>query len=305
MHFFKIYSELSCFFAFEKIAKSLKCFKYANAFNQFKVFHHLKFFNYFNLFMVFKVFKIFAQLKLKLKPTSIMKLKFGIFSLLLSGLFAFTACDDDDSDAIKGNAPDKQIEDAFKKQFPEATQVKWSSKNGYTVASFRLPQNPTGETNEAWYDAKGECALSEIEIANFNQLPAAVKEHYNTLPYASEGWKIDDIDALTRQQMALVYKIEIEKAGQPDHDLLFAATGQLISDKIDADDDDDNDDDNLPVVIPQPLLDYIDAHMPGAVILDFDKEDGELELEVIYNNKQVELYFTPDYQFIRAEEDND
>ncbi|MEG0949065.1 MAG: PepSY-like domain-containing protein [Bacteroidales bacterium] len=229
-----------------------------------------------------------------------MKLNVGLFSFLLGGLLLFAGCSNDDDDVIKGNTPNEQIVSAFKKQFPDATEVKWNTRNGYSVASFRLPQNPTGDTNEAWYESNGECALSEIEISNFNQLPAAVQEGYNATVYATDGWQIDDIDALTRQGMALVYKIEIEKAGQEDHDLLFTAGGVLISDKIDTDDDDDE---NVPVVIPSAILDFVHQNMNGAVILDFDKENNEFELEVTYKNAQVELYFTLAHKFLRAEEE--
>ena len=227
-----------------------------------------------------------------------MKLNVGLFAFLLCGLLSFTSCSDDD-DATNGATPNEQIVNAFKKQFPNATEVKWSTRNGYSVASFRLAQNPTGETNEAWYEANGECPLTELEIPSFDQLPAKVQEGYNASIFGQEGWAIDDIDALYRLNMALVFKIEVEKAGQPDYDLLFSEEGVLISAKVDNDDDDDN----VPVIIPTAIREFVNQHLSGAELLDYDKEDGELELEVSYQNHLMELYFNTSYKFLRAEEE--
>ncbi|MGL4293263.1 MAG: PepSY-like domain-containing protein [Bacteroidales bacterium] len=229
-----------------------------------------------------------------------MKLNINLFMMLIAGILTFTGCSNDD-DKINGNLPNKQVVEAFKKQFPNATDVEWSTRNGYSVASFYLSQKrAVAQKNFAWYETNGECALSELEIDNFDLLPQAVKDGYNTTVYAKEGWEIDDIDALSRQGMALVYKIEVEKEGQPDHDLLFSVDGFLISDKIDNDDDDDN----VPVVIPGAISDFIHKHIDGAIIQDLDKEDGYWEIEISFNGKQYDLFFEASFKFNRVEEED-
>lgn len=229
-----------------------------------------------------------------------MKLNTALFSLLVGGLLFAGCSSDDDNAVINGNTPNEQIVKAFKQQYPNATNVKWSTRDSYAVASFSLTQSKAKDINEAWYEQNGVCALSEIEIT-FDELPTAVKESYNTTSYATEGWEIDDIDKLSRNGMALVYKIEVEKAGQPDHDLLFSETGLLISDKIDNDTDDDNE--NVPVVIPGAILDFINAHLNGATILDYDTDNGEKGVELTYKNKEVELYFSNANAFLRSEDE--
>lgn len=232
-----------------------------------------------------------------------MKLNVGLFSVLLCGLLAFASCsNDDDNDKINGNLPSEQAVKAFKKQFPGAKDVEWKNRDGYSVAYFNLPaKSSAAQKNVAWYETNGVCALSEIEIASLNDLPAAVKEGYNATVYAKEGWTIDDIDALTRNGMALVYKIEVEKAGQPDHDLLFSVEGVLVADKIDNDNDNDE---NVPVTIPSAIQEFLDKNMSGAVIYDLDKEDGVWEVEVSFKNKEYELYFNASFGFIRVEEED-
>ncbi|MGL5786775.1 MAG: PepSY-like domain-containing protein [Bacteroidales bacterium] len=236
-----------------------------------------------------------------------MKLNKNLVALSFCAILAFSSCSSDD-DAVKGFTPGEQVVSAFKKQFPNAKDVTWSQKKGYDVASFSLAAGTrtVKQLNEAWYKQNGVCSLTEIEIDDFSLLPAAVQEGYNATIFAAEGWKIDDIDLLYRIDMDPVYKIEVEKDGQEDYDLLFSETGVLISAKVDADNDND---DNEPVEVPQAILDFVSAHFGDAKILDLDYENNEVEVEILARGEEMSLYFEKaTNHFIRVEieiEDNE
>ena len=75
-----------------------------------------------------------------------------VFTLMIAGVFAFTACSDDNS---PGNQPDGTplnptdvpavVLSAFEKQYPDANNVQWTKKDNYAVATFRdTLQPPSG-----------------------------------------------------------------------------------------------------------------------------------------------------------------
>ena len=66
--------------------------------------------------------------------------------IAVMGMFAMSACGDDDDDVKPGNLP-AGVENAMKVQFPNAQNVKWEKKGAYVVADFidaRLEK-------EAWF----------------------------------------------------------------------------------------------------------------------------------------------------------
>lgn len=226
-----------------------------------------------------------------------MKLNKSLMALALGAIMTFSSCSNDDSN---GFMPNETVVKAFQKQFPNAQNVTWNQKKGYDVASFTLPAGTKAvkQMNEAWFKPDGLCALTEIEIEDFSKLPAAVQDGYNATEFAVNGWKIDDMDLLYRVDMDPVYKIEVEKEGQEDYDLLFSEDGILISAKPDMDDDDENE----PIEIPQAVLDFVSAHFADAKILDLDYEGNEIEVEIISRKDEMTLCFDrKTSHFIRVE----
>ena len=227
-----------------------------------------------------------------------MKLNKSLMTLAMGAVIAFSSCSNDDS---KGFMPNEAVIKAFKKQFPNAQNVTWNQKKGYDVASFTLPANTKAvkQMNEAWFKQNGLCALTEIEIDDFSKLPGAVQDGYKATEFAHNGWEVDDIDLLYRVDMDPVYKIEVEKDGQEDYDLLFSEEGVLISAKPDMDDDDDE---NEPVEIPQSVLDFVSSNFADAKILDLDYEGNEIEVEIISRKDEMTLCFDrKTNHFIRVE----
>ncbi|MEF9985739.1 MAG: hypothetical protein RR735_01265 [Bacteroidales bacterium] len=220
--------------------------------------------------------------------------------------------DNDPNEVIPNNLP-KVVNEAFKKQFPNATNIKWTIKRNFHVASFDIATKSkaaanTGTINEAWYTNEGECGLSELELsqAELEKSYAAVFSAWKATVYVKEGYIIDDIDLLQRTSNAndKVIKIEIEK-GNVERDLFFTLNGTLVKDVANVGDEDEN----LPC--PQELTNYVNQHYKGAVIVDFeqDTKTKTYEVEILITQGGIaiekELNFNDKYEYLGAEIDID
>lgn len=109
---------------------------------------------------------------------------------------------------------DSQINEKAKaelaERYPDAVNVKWTSKNGYDVAKFNRVATRSANTGydfSVWFNRSGQWCMTESEIS-YNELPEAVKTAFQASEYAD--WKVDDIDKLERNGMETFYVIEVE-----------------------------------------------------------------------------------------------
>ena len=234
-----------------------------------------------------------------------MKKKTNLLKLFLAAsIISFTACSNDDES--KGNVPEA-VNTAFAKQFPNATNVTWAEKNSYYVASFDLAaksrtETKAGSLNEAWYTSQGSCGLIELELslAELEQNYTAVFSSWKKSVYLAEGYQIDDVDLLQRDDNSTneMVKIEIEKKDL-ERELYFTTNGVLVKDVVSSDDEEEN----LPC--PQQLTDYINNQYTDVVIVDFEKEDNTYEVEILLTKTAMEkeLTFNEKYELISTEID--
>lgn len=227
-------------------------------------------------------------------------------------LFALAAvlsgCNDDDGGGTAG-LPQQQTIAAFKEQFPQATNVTWSKKKGYDVATFALPTRATAAQprNSAWYPEGGTAySYTQIELT-WEQLQAeapAVAAAWSSSAYKTAGYTLDDIDKKSYSGAETTYKLEIEQ-GKTERELVYGRDGTLLSDRLDIDEDDDDTEDDP---CPQEVLDFVTANLPGALIVESDTEEENgtvtYEVEVRYriNGRQTEadLIFDARYAFLCA-----
>lgn len=252
--------------------------------------------------------------------------------LLGAAMLVFAACssDDENNGNNGGNiTPDnlpKPVVTTFSKQFPNATNVKWTEKKNYYVATFDLKKGKTRAEatkpqNEAWYTQNGECSLSEQEISvdELKSQYAKAWNAYSQSTYAKDGYKIDDVDLLKRNldengEAEVIIKLEVEK-GEVEYELYYTIEGVLVKEV--ADNDESDDDENLPC--PQELVDYVGKNYKDAVIVDFEEDTNdktkatEYEVEILRSVKmggtpiqiEYELLFDKDYKFLGGEIDLD
>ena len=222
-----------------------------------------------------------------------------VTALCAVGALLMTACDDDEDEGFT-RVP-AAVEAAFNSQYGAQRGVEWDTeRGGYIVAEFRKD----GRECEAWYSADGTWGMTEAGYGrNLQGLPQAVQDGYAATTYAQGGWTVDDIDEIQRPGYETVYKIEIEKQGQPDRDLYFDLGGALFRDVQ----DDGRGHDNSGMIhgtLPGGIEAYIEANFPGAAIVDFDREDGGYyEVDLRHEGASVEVAFDSDGNWLSTKTD--
>ena len=187
--------------------------------------------------------------------------------------------------------------------YPAATDVEWTSKNGYFVARFNMPATRSavsGHDFAAWFSGTGKWCMTESEIT-YEMLPEAVKTAFSSCEYA--GWRIDDIDKLERAGMEIIYVIEVEtRSGKTEKeaDIYFSADGIIIKTVLDEDPDYDYED-YLPSDIESEIKNLVNGRYPGAVIMDIEYDDNEIEVEIVHERRGKDVYFSIEKTWRRTE----
>ncbi len=213
------------------------------------------------------------------------------------GAFVVTSCSDDDDDRRTIQVPDTVLA-AFYQEYADVTKVEWDTESGYHVAEF----TKGGQDYDVWYTSSGTWSMTEIDHGtNLSGLPQAVQDGYAATIYAQEGWIIDDIDEISRPGYETIYKIEVEKNGQPDHDLYFDLNGTLYKDVQDQ--DDDHNTGLIQSSLPTEISSFIETNYAGAVIVDYEQEYYGYEVDIRHDGKSKELLFGTDYSWIQTSTD--
>lgn len=215
------------------------------------------------------------------------------------GMVAFTSCDDDDNDDY-ARVPDA-VTAAFSHQYGNPGYVEWDSeRGGYYVAEFRKD----GRDHEAWYTHAGLWAMTEVDYGrSLADLPQAVQSGYAATAYALDAWTVDDIDEIQRPDYETVYKIEVEKRGQADHDLYFDLGGTLYRD-VEGSGSGSGNGGMIQQGMPAEVKAYVDSAFAGAAVVDFDIEDnGMIEVDLRHGGKSVEVLFTTAYEWVMTKTD--
>lgn len=214
------------------------------------------------------------------------------------GMVAFTSCDDDNDDYAR--VPDT-VTAAFSHQYGNPGYVEWDSeRGGYYVAEFRKD----GRDHEAWYTQAGLWAMTEVDYGrSLADLPQAVQSGYAATAYALDAWTVDDIDEIQRPDYETVYKIEVEKRGQADHDLYFDLGGTLYRD-VEGSGSGSGNGGMIQQGMPAEVKAYVDSAFAGAAVVDFDIEDnGMIEVDLRHGGKSVEVLFTAAYEWVMTKTD--
>lgn len=215
------------------------------------------------------------------------------------GMVAFTSCDDDDNDDY-ARVPDA-VTAAFSHQYGNPGYVEWDSeRGGYYVAEFRKD----GRDHEAWYTHAGLWAMTEVDYGrSLADLPQAVQSGYAATAYALDAWTVDDIDEIQRPDYETVYKIEVEKRGQADHDLYFDLGGTLYRD-VEGSGSGSGNGGMIQQGMPAEVKAYVDSAFAGAAVVDFDIDDnGMIEVDLRHGGKSVEVLFTAAYEWVMTKTD--
>lgn len=230
-------------------------------------------------------------------------MKKGLILLAAVALGVFPSCDDD-NEPVPGYVS-METRTAFEQYFPSAKDVEWERKGDYMVVDFR----EGGMEKEAWFDNQGQWYLTETDIP-YNQLPVAVQSAFESSDYRS--WRVDDVDFIERRDLEELYVLDVE-SGHLDADLHYSNDGILV--KVIGDSADGNEhiggntgEEGPGGLIPsQPtssIESFITTNYPNARIIEIDREDrGYTEVEIIYENKLLELLFDSNSEWVYTKED--
>lgn len=196
----------------------------------------------------------------------------------------FVSCDDDYMDV--SNLP-TDIQNEFMTMYPNAKVEEWEQKFGYSVVDFRL----NGFDAEAWFGANG-WVMTETDIP-YQSLPEAVKKVFESSQYAS--WRVEDVDKVERISTETVYVIEVE-SGERDIDLYYTSSGILIKDQTDPGATDNNP--YLPEQTPTDIESMVKEMYPNAIIIETDRDNGNIEVDIIDQNIGKEVVFNSANEWI-------
>ncbi|PWJ42854.1 PepSY-like domain-containing protein [Sediminitomix flava] len=219
-----------------------------------------------------------------------------ISSLVLSAAMVFITmgCSDDSENNSIPNPvtpPNSLAEQTFNEMFEGATNVEWSTKNNFSVVSFK-PAATNLQNSSAWFDEDGEWYMTEYETDE-ESLPTAVKDAFEASEWAIAPWEVDEVEKVERLGVETIYIIEVEnEATDTEVEIRYSEEGVLLDSKVDSsDDDDDNNDDLLPTTLPAAIQKYIDTYHSEAIIIDRETEDDQIEIDIMEDGVNKELLF--------------
>ena len=197
---------------------------------------------------------------------------FTMIAATVCGL-TFASCDDDDNISVS-NLP-VAIQEEFSTKYPNAQIEEWEQKYGYSVVDFRWE----GFEAEAWFGADG-WVMTETDIP-YQSLPEAVRTSFEASQYE-------------RINTETIYVIEVE-SGEREIDLYYSSNGILIKDQTDQG---STDNPYLPEETPTDIEAMVKEMYPNAVIIETDRENGNIEVDIIDQNIGKEVVFNSAYEWI-------
>ena len=243
---------------------------------------------------------------------------------ILFALAALVSCSDKDDNPIA--EVNTQLHNAFHSKYPNAVNVVWGMRSNYHVADFKDPvMGNTLVDCEAWFSQQGQWHMTESDIP-YEELPEPVRTAFEASEYAD--WFIEDIDKVEREGTATLYVIELEaRDGQrTETDLYYLEDGTLVKNTLTEDDSNGNDsnggdlngdntngddsngndnngdnaDDYTPEAPKGGVEEFIMTNYPDARILDYEYDDGRIEVEILDGKIVRELYFDADENWLRT-----
>lgn len=139
-------------------------------------------------------------------------LKIYLFVSVL--LMSLTAC---------AGAPRASVRTAFKKMYPQATNVDWDKKGGYYIADFRKD----GQELDVWFDKSGRWIMTETDVESLQFVPQPVSAAFMKSTMAS--MKVEDVRIITFPRQPAVIVIEVDAYNSDkEYQLFYSPDGSLL-----------------------------------------------------------------------------
>lgn len=115
------------------------------------------------------------------------------------------------------------LKDAFKKEFPKASDVEWER----SMENYKVEFDLNRQDHDVWYNASGSIIKKEIEIAE-TELPQAIRE---SIKANFPEYRVDDVEMIWQNNLT-TYQLEIEKGPTEKH-LTFNSEGEVLNERND------------------------------------------------------------------------
>lgn len=230
-----------------------------------------------------------------------MKKNLWLAAALCCGLFGISSCNENTEGTV--TVP-KHIEEQFYMKYPDAKNVQWSSKEGYTVASFYQTNDSITDKCSAWFSlSDGFWDMTEFDIP-YSYLPDSVRTAFESSKYAVSPWVVDrEVDVLERAGIETLYVISVEdQSSSVEMDLYYSSDGILLKEVVD-DVEGGHAEDFLPQTPTTSIKEWIDQKFPGARIVDIETENGGTEVELVYNRSVYEVLFSREQNWMYTKQE--
>lgn len=215
-----------------------------------------------------------------------MNSKIRLIAVLFVCLWAFVSCSSSNEDSDKnGNTLPVAVETAFYAKYSGASDVKWTSDNGFWNVDFEL----VNVDYEAWFSPSGAWLQAEHTV-DYSSLPVAVKESVgNNINYPPTLWTPDNsVEVLESLNTLTWYGMDM-KNGALEATVWYDVEGNTV--KVAVDDYSGND-------IPSEISGFITKKYPQSVTLEVDKlTNGTFDARILDAKRVKTVLFNQSYEW--------
>lgn len=116
-----------------------------------------------------------------------------------------------------------KIEIAFKKMYPDATDVEWSQMADCYVAEFIKDSVEL----DVWFDNNAQWVMTETDVESLEKVPAAVAEAF--MGSTMSAMQLRDVRIITFPKHPTVIVLEVEQYNSDEEfQLFYAPDGKLL-----------------------------------------------------------------------------
>lgn len=192
-----------------------------------------------------------------------------------------TDIDDDYEGQIVGSVP-SFVQTFLQKNYPNARIIEIDEEDGMIeveILDGRIQREILFKKDGTWVSTCTEDIL-------LSEVPEVVLTAFKNSSYAN--YMIDEIEHFITPEKEF-YRFELELKGQKDITIDITLTGEIsIAPSKDKDKNSTPKKHNLPDAVRQ----IIETKYPGAQIKEVDYKNGLLEVEIIHEGRDKEVYFT-------------
>jgi uncharacterized membrane protein YkoI len=143
---------------------------------------------------------------------------------LILGLFVMLGATAVSAQEMQVTDVPAELKKSFEQSYPDASEVEWEMKGDTLIVEFEI----NNEEQEVWYTPDGQTAKTVKEITE-TDLPEPVK---STINEKYSDYTIDSID-LIEEAGSTVYEVELQKGWTTEKDVIFDASGKVLSENED------------------------------------------------------------------------